>query len=307
MFALSIAAALAAAQPATAAPDASPVEEDIVVTGELPETEHEKIKSVVRALADEPTKGQIARFHRPICPFIVGLPKPQADALIARMRRVASAVGIGEADAQCDANLMLVIAEDRDAVFKELRRDHRKIFWGMEPADIRRIQRTEGPVAAWQVVVQADRDLDALPVDSLNGYTVNESMQDPSRIRSTSRPDTRAAVVVIDANAATGLSVEQLADHAMMRAMVKMDKADVGRLSTPSILHLFTDLEETGEAPASLTQYDAAFLEALYSTSNVYFAYKQRADMREAMTQALSEYYDEAGVEPEVEAETPAE
>lgn len=295
MFALSFAAALAAAQPAPAATDIPPAQDDIVVTGELPETEQEKVKSVVRALADVPTKGQISRFHRPICPFVVGLPKPQADAIDARMRRVAEATGIGAADAKCQANLMVVVAPDRDEVFRELRKNHAKIFWGYEPADIRRIQRAKGPVTAWQIIVDADRDLDPLAIDSLNGYTVNESMQDPSRIRSTSRPDMRAAVVVIDSAAATGLAIEQLADHALMRAMVKMDKEDVARLSTPSILHLFTDLEEYGEASASLTQYDAAFLEALYSTSNVYFAYKQRAEMRRAMADALSEYYDEAG------------
>ena len=288
MFALSLAAALATVQPAPAD------EEEIVIEAELPEDEKKEVRRVVRALIDVPSLGQIPRFHNAICPYAVGLPKAQVDGVVERIRQVADATFMGAAEKPCNANLMIVVTDDRRALFETWLDNHPRIFFGYEPADIRRIRDAEGPVTSWQIVMQADRDLEPLPIDFADGYTINESIESPSRIRNVRRPDVRAAIIVFDREAVAGLTTTQLADYALMRATTKMDDDAVDALQTPSILQMFADLETDGEALRSVSEYDVGFLEALHSTDNLRNASQQRAAMRYRMEQAISRQRREA-------------
>jgi len=72
-----------------------------------------------------------------------------------------------------------------------------------------------------------------------------------------------SVIVVVDLRRVSGLSVGQLGDYTAMVGLAEVrEDANVG--AVPSILRLFS--AKSGARPESLTNYDQAFLRALYST-----------------------------------------
>ena len=110
----------------------------------------------------------------------------------------------------------------------------------------------------------------------------------PSRVRANSMPTFVASLVVIDRRSAGGLTVTQLADYAAMRTFADTDPARVASAAAPSILPILT-LPADAPLPQTLTHWDLAFLKALYSTSNVYYAAYQRGDIEQLVRKELEQ------------------
>lgn len=285
-----IAGALLAVQAAEAGQAASDEQGAIVIRGVLPEEQSEKVREMVRALAPGSVRDTVPRFHNELCPFVVGLGDETGTMVEDRMRAVADAVGLGAEESECSANLLLVVADDRTALFKHWRSKYPDIFFGKEPADIRRLRDTEGPVVSWQVIQPADRNLDPLPRDIVTGITYNESSEDPLRLRAATRPDVRAAVVVVDKAAVDGVSTYQLADHVLMSALSPMRRKAVSQIEAPTILHLFREIDSEEGAVQSVTAWDFAFLRAMHSTKNTAYAASFRSEVQAKMEDELSRY-----------------
>ncbi|MBB3764728.1 hypothetical protein [Sphingomicrobium lutaoense] len=286
---IALAGLLLAGQAAEPATSARPDDQDaIVIRGTLPETQSEMVREMVRALAPGSVRDTVPRFHDPLCPFVVGLPEESASLVTTRMRAVAEAVGLGAAKPDCKANLLLVVASEREPLFKHWRKNHPDIFFGREPADIRRLRDTEGPIVSWQIIQPADRNLDPLPRDIITGVTYNESSEDPLRLRVATRPDVRASVVVVDSEAVDGISTYQLADHVLMSALAPMRRSAAEDLDAPTILHLFREIDSEQGAVQSVTAWDFAFLRAMHSTENTAYAASFRSEVQAKMEDELS-------------------
>lgn len=104
--AVSLAVQAGAAQPSQGA-------EPPEITVEGVRNTDRQIGAFVDALTDVPRTGQLSRFDWAVCPATVGLPEVQNAAVVARMRRVAEAVGIKTAPADCKANALVIVTRDR--------------------------------------------------------------------------------------------------------------------------------------------------------------------------------------------------
>lgn len=292
---LALALALAAPVPPAAAagapppPAASAQDEDLVVTARRlrEQTVHDFIAALSGPTVGGPTD-PIGRLDgAPVCPGTVGLAKERNAAIDARIRRVAGAVGMKTGPAGCRPNIVLIFTRDKEAMIAALRRGQGDYFRDGSGADIQ-LPKQPGPVAAWHVERVVDRHGQAVAYDEDNGYYVlASSTAGTSPIVTAVRTAFAAAVVVIETGAIAGLTTDQIADYAAMRAFTRADPARVKRLGANTILSAIEAPEGT-PVPLTLTQWDLAYLRALASTPLYNRGARQRTDIRRAMMKELT-------------------
>ena len=286
LFAISAALAVyAGAPPSSPAPD-----EPIIVQG-LADT-HKQINRYVDELTAAQSDNQLARFVAPICPRVLGLLPGQGELVEQRIRKVAAAVGAPVAAGKCEANSLVLIGTDKRASIEGLIKQYPALVDGIPIAVLKKLEASPVPAASWQVVgligadgmplasVRTSEGTDPVPVVKSFGWI--------SRISHLTRPQFLVSVLVIETNALNGVDTRQLADYAVMRTLAPTDTTHQTAPAAPSIVKLF-DAGVTPEvAPASLTWWDFAFLEALYSTNSEVNADQQRGEIAHRMQKALS-------------------
>lgn len=286
--AASISVAIAHAQPAT--PAAAP-DEEIVVTG----SRGDPVAAFVEAVTVD-TDEQIARFATPICPISLGLPPGHGEFIEGRIRQVADHLGIGSAGSDCLPNVIVIVADQGGDFVQRLRRERPELFAALELSDVRRVMRLSGPVRAWQVV--EPHGADGRPMERIGfletgpgqpprpvvrAHVLNGVM--PSLTQRPTRQDLSLSFIVFDLEAIEGLTLLQIADHAAIRALARTEAALLppGR----SILTVFRD-RDTEATAGELTDWDAAYLRALYRTANVVTAHQQRSSVARTMRRELA-------------------
>lgn len=274
-----------AAQTAPAAAQAPPSDDQaIVVTGQ--KESRKAIQDFVGALTKVPSYEQLSRFEHSVCPAVYGLPKPQADAIAARIRLVAKTIGIVVGGDHCAPNVLVVATSDKQAFLEELRL-HRADDFGITDSQIRALKKQTGPAAAWQVqgppMTEDGKDLD---VDPGVGQVVNRTIAGSSRLTVPVHPQFDGAVVVVERKALIGLTVTQLADYAAIRALTGADPAHLADSGAPTILHLL-DVPIGGSAPITMTEWDFAFLRAYYDARRGLRTAGQRSAITDSMAKQL--------------------
>jgi len=287
-------AASRAASAAPGQPSAQAAERDdeIVVTGSR--NGRAAVAAFVEAVTVE-TDDQIARFATPLCPASFGLPPEQNEAIEARLRAIAAYLGVGAAGGGCRPNVVVIVAEQGGDFVHRLRRERPELFNALALADIRAIMRQTGPVRAWQTV--EPRGADGRPMRRIsfvpspggppryvpNGYELTGVV--PSLTSRSTRQDLSLSFVVFDLDAIEGLTLLQIADHAAMRALARTGA--IGLPARRSILTLFSDRNAGGPPAEEMTNWDAAYLHALYRTANIVAAAQQRSNISRTMTREL--------------------
>jgi len=234
-------------------------EQEIVVKGAPVLEEKQAVNHV--AQITRATGGQVARYHNPICPAAMGLSPQNSAILMRRIRAMAQSIG-AEVDPKprCQANLILMIAADADALFEDARK--RKLSWfeGVRAADISKLAASDGPVKVWHVTSMRNEDGHGSGVygEDMDGVTLQ--VRSVSMLRKPTRQDIDGSVLIIERSAIEGLSLNQIAAYALMRTAARTDIPDAPHAGT--ILTLFTP---DGDRPAGLTPADETYLKALYS------------------------------------------
>jgi hypothetical protein len=276
------------AQPA--APE--PAAETIVVTGDR----RDPIAAFVEDVTVE-TGDQIAKFATPICPVSLGLPPGHGEVIEARMRQIGQYLGLGAAAAGCRPNVVVIVAAEGGDFVRQLRRERPDIFAALALRELRGIMRLTGPVRAWQVVEPHGADGRPMrrisfieggggPPRPVAGHGYELTGVTASRTSLPTRQDLSLSFIVLDLAAIEGLSLLQIADYAAMRALARTEGA--GLPARRSILTLFGDRDAGAPPAAELTNWDEAYLRALYRTSNVVTAHQQRSSMSQAMRRELA-------------------
>jgi hypothetical protein len=279
------AAASFALSPAAAAPEAPQpgARGEIVVTGVR--TSPRQIERFVAALTPAPVRGQVPRFEETVCPEAMGLTPQHNKAVAARIRSVAAAAGLDLGKAGCKSNVFVVVAQDRNAVVKQIRRK-----WADPLGDRPQDPKASDPAAVLHL--EGLLDADGIPAgvkgneDGRGGYYVVVSTSGTSRIRPLSRPHFLAAAMVVEPAALTGLTTMQLADYAVMRLLARTDPARLETSAAPSILRAL-EAPIGGEVPVSLTHWDFGFLKALYASGERRYVSQQRAEMQRLLRKDL--------------------
>jgi hypothetical protein len=278
------AAATASAQPAP--PPAPTTSSDaIVVTGER--NAKKAVSDFVHALTPTLWQGQISRFEHSVCPGVVGIAPHQAEAVTERMRLVAKAAGIVVDGPKCSPNVVLIVTSDKKTFMEELRHHHGEYFGDMTNERIHALEQEPGPAAAWQLrgppINAAGQDLYQ---DPATGFYMNKTIEGSSRLTESARPQFDAAVVVVERNALTGLTVTQLADYAAIRALTGADPAKLANSTAPTILHVL-EVPEGGETPITMTSWDLAFLKGFYDVRRNMHPSAQRSAITDGMAKDL--------------------
>lgn len=261
------------------AQDAPPEQPDILVTG--PREFEEQVRDFIGALTPTRPQGQtIERFEWAVCPAARGLSAAQNERVTARLRVVAQAARIPLGRPGCQPNALLVVTEDKGEFIRTLAQRRPESFGDLEPIQIRRLARSPGPSAAWQLKGLVDADGEPILVDG-DGLFVNRTTRGSSRLRPDARFVFEGTVLVVERRALDGLTVTQLADFGAMRLYARTDPTRTRDSRAPTILNIL-DAPMGSAIPVTLTEWDLAFLRGLYaSPENLYVAGQRSAIARE--------------------------
>lgn len=241
------------------------------------------IDEFVRAVTASPGhQGQVAQFSGKVCSGVVNLPAVQARAINDRIASLALSLGLKVGEPGCQANVLVIAADDADPVASELvemapglfgsrdqswrERERRAAFLSAgQPARWWHVSRTETGVFAgmsWSATPAnpgpgaMDHGLSGTGAPVGGGYGGNIS----SRGAVT---NLMGAIVVLDTRQVGRVGINALGDYVAMVALARLEPgADLGGLDT--VLNLFQG-EATRLSVAGLTHWDRAYLDGVYS------------------------------------------
>lgn len=273
-------AALSAAIPGTAlAQTAAPPQDDIVIRGRR-EQDRKVVEKYVSAISVR-SEDQLARFHQPVCPLVIGLPRPYSTIVEQRILAVAAAAGVPVAKkkATCSPNVIVVIAASGADLVRDIRVNRPGWVVGLSPPEIDALI-APAPARAWSVTSLRNEDGQAMYTPPSGSGPVGDPLGDKpvlrvmaaSIIKQPTRQDMEASFVVIDKAATMGLTLRQIADYAAMRSLAHTRPPTPGG-AIDTILSL---LDGASVPPRELTATDSAYLRALYETDGGVAAVTER-------------------------------
>ena len=262
-----LAAFLASCALAAAPAAAQQGDDSIVVTGQAERPSADAVAAQARAItrADPALRDvPLALVQDRLCPGVIGMTVESAVPIIDRIRATAQELGVPLADdAQCRANLVLVIVADGAQELAALHRSSPQLFETLTPPERRDLLASPGPARAWHVTSMRSRDGFRIPqAESLDRPPATTMWSAHSKIYLAVRQDIDTSFVLLDSAAVKGKTLVQLADYATMRGLARTrPPEDAAGLDT--ILSLFAS---QGTPPQGLTQFDRSYLAALYNS-----------------------------------------
>lgn len=289
--------ALAAAWPVAAQQDAS----DIVVEGERypPEQAKQISTDILGDFGVAQANAPAARWTEPICLKVVGLSDRQAAIVDARIREIALSVRAPLARGKCSGNAVVTFTGNGAEVTGEIARrapnrlrevpealrvryvsDLLPVRWwystGTGAADGMAASSVGAPGVYFE---GADTGATALGVSGDEGTVVTHRS---SMVSTQTARSIHSATVIIDASQTRGAAIETLADFA---ALVLLAEVKPGaRSSSISVLAAFGSYDP----PKGLTDWDMAFLKALYRIPLDRTANRHRSQLVVEMSKAMS-------------------
>lgn len=235
----------------------------IIVTGQAPDASRAEIHRQARdiAVSDNVYDVPLARFEAPLCPGIAGLTGDTAGLMIDRIRDNARFVDLRVQDDGCTPNFVVAFVDDGQAMLARMIDESPARFQYLSSVEKREMLEP-GPVRVWTDVQPATRD--GMRIGRGRNLVNPPSMRAEmahSKIYTTIRHDIAMVWVIVDRDAARGMSLQQLADYATMRGLVRTRPDDDMEIS--SILGLFNS---NGPWPGELTDFDRAYLTAVYDS-----------------------------------------
>jgi hypothetical protein len=288
MIELFLAGALLLPPPQTPTASQDPVQlEDVVVSGR---TLDSLIRDFVGEVAEPNRNRGLARWNNRICVGVANLEGEIAQYLSDRISTVATDLGLSAGEPGCTPNVLVIATADAGDLARQLTEERRRAFRmggaGMDRggAALRDFVETDRPVRWWQMAIPVDSETGDIAVripGVCTGDCIDASDHAPQiAVASASRLTTQIvdnltrAIVIVDVDQVSEVSVLQLADYIAMVSLAQIDpKADTSGYAT--ILNVF----EAPEVSDSLTDWDLAYLDGLYAAERNHLA--TRADRNE--------------------------
>lgn len=219
------------------------------------------------ALAAAPAAAQsgdepLARFEDPVCVGVAGLQTEAAADMVGRMRANAESFGRRLApDGACEPNVIVAFIGDPDAFLQRLQQQSGWLFAEMRQEESAALLRETGPARALLRVRAHSRD--GLPIarrENMTEIPQTEMWSAHSKIYSATRNDIQSAMILFDRDEISGLTIDQLADYATLRALTRT-LPETAEARADSVLALF---DADGNRPEGLTEFDRVYLSTLY-------------------------------------------
>lgn len=212
--------------------------------------------------ADGIIEEPLPRFEDRVCPGILGLEREYAELVVTRLRTNAESFGLRLASHDsCEPNLVVAIVEDSRTYLADLMERRAYLFVDMEPAERQDMLAQANASGVWHQI--APRTRDGIRVgrsDNLVQPPRAGMWQAHSRIYRPVRHDITYALVLLNKDAVSGLTLRQIADFATLRALAT-EYPEVAQESADTMLRLF---DEGASRPQELTAVDRAWLTRLY-------------------------------------------
>ena len=230
-------------------------------------------------------RANMARWRDPICPLVAGAVAAQADFVKSRLEEVANSVRARvNQDAKCKANLLLFFTTESDELVERVRGRSPGIFSGASRNEIDEFLKSARPVRVWHSSLL--QNADGTDVGRSSSTATEVRLKD-SRITSSVIEEVGSAIVVVDTGRTGNATLGQLADYIAMVTLAQVDP-DAEVADSPTILKLFTE-PRPKTFPTQLTDWDYAFLKAVYGMSDSVVREKRAIAAR--MTQDLEHLY----------------
>lgn len=275
MIELLLAGALFATAPQVPASAASqdPVQlEDVIVSGR---TLDSLITEFVGEVAEPNRRRGLARWHDDVCVGVANLDGAAAQYLTDRISTVASDLGLSAGTPGCSPNILVIATADAEGLARQMAGQRRRAFRmggsGMDRggAALRDFVDTDRPVRWWQMSLPVDSETGdiavRIPGQCTGDCTSAMQMAPQINVASASRLTTQIvdnlirAIVIVDVDQVSDVSILQLADYIALVTLAQIDP-DADTSGFASILNVF----ETPEIADSLTEWDLAYLDGLY-------------------------------------------
>jgi hypothetical protein len=204
----------------------------------------------------------LPRFDGYACPGVIGLSTEYAEMLVGRIRMIAEDLHIPLApNGDCHPNIFVSFTEDGRADMAAIQKKTHLLSDVLTVQERQELLEEPGPVRVLSVVetrmqngaaMPHRRNLTDIPTATMEGGQ--------SLISTATERHITQVVVLFDRAHATGKTLHQLADYAVMRVFARTRDAR-GSDAPVSILGLF---DENGTPPDGMTAFDRAYLAALY-------------------------------------------
>lgn len=289
----------------------------------LAQTDGPTTRNFVEQVALEPLSDErpLARWEDDVCVGAVGLSPQDAQTLVDRISVRARSVGLSPGAPGCRANVMVIYAPDADVLTRQIV-DQRRDLLGYYAdgsavssgrAELDQFANTSRPVRWWYVAtdgagaiqnrpgVEFDRQSSgreaaaaAAGAESAGGSGGGLSSSDiqgmdsvrtnGTRTRSVLRNELTYALVIVDARRVANLQPTAWMDYVAMVSLAQIDpSASTQQFDT--ILNLFSTSESSQTA---LSQWDDAYLKALYRARRDAGGNRQFGDVARRMTENIS-------------------
>lgn len=267
IVALAIALSAGAASAQTAPPVTS---DEVVVTAIRPA----QMRNFVRQLAEPGKADTLSRWDGKVCPGVVGVQTPAAQALIDQVALRALSIGLQAGRPGCRANVLIIVTPNA-ATFTPAFVDQNKRFFSANEDNgdslgqdaLAAFANSGRPVRWWhisQTVTDRGQVLGQSDATNADGDFSNAQVArvtSASRVRAGTRQEFNRVIVIVDSTAIRGRPFPAVADYIAMISLAQI-RADAERTGADSILNLF---DAAGEgAPTGWTAWDQAYLEGLY-------------------------------------------
>jgi hypothetical protein len=204
----------------------------------------------------------LPRFDGFACPGVIGLTTQYAEIVVGRIRMIAEDLHIPLApNGDCHPNIFISFTEDGRADMAAIQKKTHLLSDVLSVRERQELLDEPGPVRVLSVVetrmqngaaMPRRRNLTDIPTATMEGGQ--------SLISTATERHITQVVVLFDRAQATGKTLHQLADYAVMRVFARTRDAK-GEGAPVSILGLF---DEGASAPDGMTAFDRAYLAALY-------------------------------------------
>jgi hypothetical protein len=291
-------AAYAPSEPATS-------NETIIVTGQKPDkaTLRRETSAFVKRVTALPDENQYARRNEALCAVVTGIDDQYASRVSAKIAAVAEAVGLEVMREKCKPNLLVQFTADSNAYLTAVKKSQPRLLAGLRPEERLALFASQSPVRWWYST--ESRDSGGQPIRLAGppagllvaGRDTTGVLPTPNRgfLRSysASQIDTQLSVnlattiVVVDVEKATGFPLDSVAAYATMVSLAQI-KLSSEYSSFPSILGIFKPSNLADKAPRDLTEWDYAYLRALYKIPSNRTARVQRTQIFSEMVKQLA-------------------
>ncbi len=278
-------AALVAVSDASAEERKGPVDQavevdEVVVTA----SQLNVLAQFLNEAADTTNDRQFARWNSKICPLALGLSERQNTYVQSRVTDLARQVGAEVAEQSCRPNVLILFSAQPEKMLRAAFRAKKLRLPGEQPLAVSRFLSTDRPVRWWHRIEAEALFGESGAIDEEQASPVLRS--NGSRIRIPVQGSFRAALIVVDTRKAAGMKFRRLAGYLAMASLGQMDP-DADLAGFPTVLNAFSSSKEEAEKFEDLTEWDVAYLRALYSAASDRYGLAQRGEITRRMGRTL--------------------